>query len=220
MVVGEGTPAERASTAAPGEAAQAGHADPVGALSEADRRLVSQLRARDQVVRAHEQAHLAAAGNLAAGGASFESVKGPDGRQYAVGGEVRIDTSPVQGDPAATLKKAAQIQRAALAPAQPSAQDLAVAARAAAMAQEAQMALMAQRTTEGATGDHAAHGGVPSLAELVSGQEGSGKTEGGGCAVCGGAHDGGDHTRANTARIIDAVAFTEPAAPPEFDVRA
>lgn len=46
-------------------------------------------------MRAHEQAHKTAAGGLAQGGATFEYQTGPDGKQYAVSGEVKIDTSPV-----------------------------------------------------------------------------------------------------------------------------
>jgi hypothetical protein len=49
---------------------------------------------------------------------------GPDGKQYAVGGEVPIDLSPVSGNPQATVQKAETIQRAALAPADPSGPDL------------------------------------------------------------------------------------------------
>lgn len=98
---------------------------------------VSKLKAVDREVRAHERAHLAAAGGLARGGASFRTVKGPDGHLYAVAGEVQIDTSPVPGDPDATIRKAETIRRAALAPARPSGQDLAVAAAAGAMEAEA-----------------------------------------------------------------------------------
>jgi len=93
----------------------------------------AKLKSRDQEVRRHEQAHLAAAGGLAAGGASFSYKTGPDGKRYAVGGEVNIDTSPVPGDPNATIHKAQQIRRAALAPADPSPQDRTVAASASAM---------------------------------------------------------------------------------------
>jgi hypothetical protein len=47
----------------------------------------------------------------------------PDGCDYALGGEVAIDTSAIAGDPEATLRKMEQIRRAALAPANPSGQD-------------------------------------------------------------------------------------------------
>lgn len=112
-----------------------------GELSEADLKIINELKQRDAEVRAHEAAHLAAAGSIATGGASFQYRQGPDGIQYAVGGEVNIDTSPVPGDPAATLRKADTIRRAAMAPAEPSGPDLQVAASAAALAAQAQIEL-------------------------------------------------------------------------------
>ncbi|HJW72785.1 MAG TPA: putative metalloprotease CJM1_0395 family protein [Geothrix sp.] len=115
-----------------------------GPADAARARVIAELRAADQRVRAHEAAHKAVGGDLIQGGASFTYVRGPDGRSYAVAGEVSIDTSPVPGKPAATLAKAQQIQAAALAPADPSPQDRSVAAAAAAMAAQAQRDL--QRT--------------------------------------------------------------------------
>ncbi|MDO9104744.1 MAG: putative metalloprotease CJM1_0395 family protein [Methylovulum sp.] len=112
-------------------------------LSEVDQKIIQQLKKRDTEVRAHELAHLAAAGGIARSGASFEYQQGPDGISYAVGGEVNIDTSAVAGNPDATLRKAYTIKSAALAPAQPSAQDLQVAASATAMAANAAAELMA-----------------------------------------------------------------------------
>jgi len=103
---------------------------------------VNELQQRDTEVKAHEQAHLSAAGNLATSGASFTYTKGPDGKRYATGGEVSIDTSEIAGDPAATLAKADAIKRAALAPASPSAQDQKVAASATTMSNKAQTALL------------------------------------------------------------------------------
>lgn len=105
--------------------------------SPADRKTIEALKARDREVRAHEAAHRAAAGMYARGATSFTYQQGPDGGSYAVGGEVSIDVSPVQGDAHATAQKARQIQAAALAPAQPSGQDMAVAAQAAQMAMQA-----------------------------------------------------------------------------------
>lgn len=120
-------------------------------LSEDDRRKVEQMQERDREVRAHEAAHQAAAGRHARGGASYEYETGPDGKRYAVGGEVQIDTSKVANDPQATLAKARTIQRAARAPAEPSAQDHQVAQQAAAMAAEAQREISAARQAEMAT---------------------------------------------------------------------
>lgn len=109
-------------------------------LSDEERRQLEELRARDAEVRAHEAAHLSAAGGLAQGGASFETQVGPDGKAYAVGGEVSVDTSP-GATPEETIRKAQQIRRAALAPAEPSAQDRAVAAKAAQMEAKARAEL-------------------------------------------------------------------------------
>lgn len=110
---------------------------------------VRQLEARDREVRAHEQAHLGAAGNLALGGANFTYATGPDGKRYAIGGEVNIDISEIAGDPEATLKKADMIRRAALAPRKPSSQDLRIAGKAAAMVNQAQLKLLQQQAESG-----------------------------------------------------------------------
>ena len=116
-------------------------------LTDEERAIIAELQQTDREVRAHEQAHLAAAGGLARG-VSFTFVTGPDGKQYAVGGEVSIDTSPVSGDPQATIQKAQQIRAAANAPANPSGQDRAVAAQASAMEQAARQELAAEDRAE------------------------------------------------------------------------
>jgi len=116
-------------------------------LSQEEQAEVQQLQQRDRDVRSHEAAHKSAAGRFAQGGASFEYQRGPDGQQYAVGGEVSIDTSRPE-DPRQALIKAQIIQRAATAPAQPSAQDRAVAAEAATMIAEAQVAIQQERQTK------------------------------------------------------------------------
>ncbi|QQD23450.1 hypothetical protein GJQ55_02655 [Venatoribacter cucullus] len=109
---------------------------------EAELELVRELKQRDQEVRAHEQAHAAVGGQLA-GGATYTYQQGPDGVRYAVGGEVQIDMSKVPNDPQATLDKMQLVQRAALAPAEPSSQDRQVAAQAGQVAAQA-MAEIAQ----------------------------------------------------------------------------
>ncbi|MCK5122471.1 MAG: hypothetical protein KAQ91_10830, partial [Methylococcales bacterium] len=113
-------------------------------LSKTEQATVQKLKNRDNEVKAHEQAHLSAAGGIALGGANFSYTSGPDGVRYATGGEVSIDTSPVHGDPAATLRKADIIRRAALAPASPSAQDQSVANSASTMASKARAELIQQ----------------------------------------------------------------------------
>ena len=99
-------------------------------LSAEDQRTIAALKKADQQIRQHEMAHLAAAAGNARGGAQFQYERGPDGVLYAVAGEVNIDASPVPGDPEATVSKMRTVVRAALAPADPSSQDRAVAARA------------------------------------------------------------------------------------------
>lgn len=111
-------------------------------------RLIQQLKARDREVRAHEAAHVAAGAELIRGGASFTYQRGPDGLQYAIGGEVSIDTSKVANNPEATIQKASKIRAAALAPAQPSAQDRNVAAKAAQLAIEARAELNLEQRNE------------------------------------------------------------------------
>lgn len=122
-------------------------------LSDEERAEAQRLAQRDREVRAHEAAHKGAAGRYARGGAEFEYERGPDGRQYAVGGEVSIDVSR-PSDPQAALQKAQVIRRAALAPAQPSAQDRSVAAEAAQMEQQAKSELLAQRSAAGDEEQH------------------------------------------------------------------
>lgn len=109
-----------------------------------DEAAIARLKARDRQVRQHEQAHLAAAGGLATSGASYTYQRGPDGVNYAVGGEVNIDVSPGR-DPGETIRRARQIRAAALAPADPSGQDRAVAAQAARMEQQARAELAQER---------------------------------------------------------------------------
>ena len=99
-------------------------------LTEEEKQQVKELKARDREVKAHEMAHIAAGGQYITGRANYEYQTGPDGKRYAVGGEVSIDTSEVNGDPEATIRKMQVVRRAALAPAKPSAQDRAVAAQA------------------------------------------------------------------------------------------
>jgi hypothetical protein len=115
--------------------------DPLKDPTSSESRELQDLKQRDREVRQHEQAHVAAGGAYVRGGASFSTQRGPDGRQYAVGGEVQIDTSAVPGDPAATIRKMQVVRSAALAPANPSAQDRSVAAQASSTENEARAEL-------------------------------------------------------------------------------
>ncbi|WP_459922474.1 putative metalloprotease CJM1_0395 family protein [Desulfatiferula olefinivorans] len=117
-------------------------------LTEEELKQIEELKARDREVKAHEQAHVAAGGRYVRSGAQFEYQTGPDGERYAVGGEVSIDVSKEPGDPRATIAKMQTVIRAALAPAEPSAQDRAVAAKAAQIEMEARGDVTAESRAE------------------------------------------------------------------------
>jgi hypothetical protein len=140
-----------ANARASGGQNSANAADPTQ-LSEEEQQEVQRLKELDREVRAHEQAH-ARAGGPHAGAPSYEYQRGPDGRQYAVSGEVQIDTAPISGNPSATISKMEMVIRAALAPQEPSAQDSRVAAEARAAKAEAQSELREQKQEE-ASGTH------------------------------------------------------------------
>jgi hypothetical protein len=116
-----------------------------GGRGAAERSVENQLQEADAEVRAHEAAHVAAAGPAAAGGASYVYMRGPDGRLYAVGGSVKVDMSPVPGDPEATIRKARALIQAAFAVGQPSGADMRVAAEAYQMEMQAQKELEKSR---------------------------------------------------------------------------
>jgi SprA-related family len=106
---------------------------------------VQRLQKQDQDVRKHEQAHISAASGVAVSAPTYKYTTGPDGKTYAVSGDVSIDASP-GNDPQATLRKADIIRRAALAPAAPSSQDYRVAAQAEQMANKARQEIQQQNS--------------------------------------------------------------------------
>jgi len=126
-------------------------------LSDEEQKKVEALKQRDREVRAHEQAHRAAGGGLT-GSPTYKTARGPDGKSYAVGGEVKIDTSPVPNNPEATIRKLEQVKGAALAPANPSGQDRQVAAAAEAKIQEARQEKR-EKEAEALKEANAKHGG-------------------------------------------------------------
>ena len=136
---------------------------------DADLAQIRQLKARDAEVKSHEAAHAAVGGQLA-GSPSYTYQRGPDGVRYAVGGEVPIDVSKVAGDPQATLEKMQRVQRAALAPAEPSVQDRRVAALAAQQAVEARAEIsLESRVADSESQDESAES-RPQLDERVDRQ--------------------------------------------------
>ena len=140
-------------------------------LTPEEQKQVEELKARDQEVRAHEAAHKSAGGQYVRGSASFDYQTGPDGRRYAIGGEVKIDTGK-EDEPEKTLEKAETIRRAAMAPAEPSDKDRQVAAEASRMAAEARSEIAQTRAAE-ARGEAPEEEGAAGLAS----EEGMGRKE-------------------------------------------
>ena len=161
-----------------GDGATTSRVEAIEELSEEELAQLQTLKSRDAEVRAHEQAHMAAGGRYITSGASYEYQRGPDGQDYAIGGEVGIDTSPVSGDPAATIAKARTLIRAALAPAEPSSQDQRVAAAAKSMESAALQELVelqldeqtsaSARPAGGTSGPNGARGGADSSGDTAS----------------------------------------------------
>ncbi|GJM44677.1 MAG: hypothetical protein DHS20C21_15190 [Gemmatimonadota bacterium] len=145
------SPEARALAQAAEESTPAADSNPLQ-LSAEEQDQVRELQTRDTEVRAHEHAHASAGGALA-GSPSFTFQTGPDGRQYAVGGEVPISVSS-GATPEETLRNAAQVRAAALAPSEPSSADRSVAAAATSLEMQArqemaQQKIEAERETEG-----------------------------------------------------------------------
>ena len=108
--------------------------------------VIRELENIERGVIAHEAAHQAAAGRFG-GPVSYTRTMGPDGKSYITGGQVPIRF--VTGStPEETLRNMEQIQKAALAPADPSGQDIRVAARAASAAAEARHEIARKRESE------------------------------------------------------------------------
>lgn len=116
-------------------------------LDQQDLKQVRDLKRRDVEVRAHENAHAAAGGQLSSS-PTYSFKRGPDGNNYAVGGEVQINTTPVGRDHDATVAKMQKVRAAALAPAEPSSQDRKVAAQASQSILDARAAQTKQKVDE------------------------------------------------------------------------
>lgn len=95
----------------------------VTAQSTADALALRELQNADSTVRNHEGLHFRAAGGVAQGLPSYEYLEGPDGKLYAVAGEVQVKTSTTT-DPEKAARDAASLAASATAPADASTQDL------------------------------------------------------------------------------------------------
>lgn len=148
------------------KAAEEGEEETLDGLSAEEQAQVKAMAARDAEVRTHEQAHKAVGGALA-GSITYSTEKGPDGKDYVIGGHVPIDVSP-GSSPEETIQKASRIQAAALAPADPSPADKSVAAKAAQMGSEARVAAADQARAQ--TKESEAEAEAPASTPASSGQ--------------------------------------------------
>lgn len=133
--------------------AESSSAQKPGQLPAEAQKEVEDLKKRDREVRQHELAHMIAGGQYVRGGPTYTYKIGLDGQRYAVGGEVQIDTSEIPDDPEATLKKMQVVERAALAPKDPSGQDYRVAAQARQQEMKARAELAQQKETPATADD-------------------------------------------------------------------
>lgn len=129
-------PQPQADTSSETDPAQA-HDD----LANGDDEMIKKLEARNNEVIAHEAAHVAAGGAYIKGSPTYTYQIGPDGKPYAIGGQVGIDLTPVPGNPRATIEKMEAVRAAATAPDEPSGQDANVAAIASRVEEQARAEL-------------------------------------------------------------------------------
>lgn len=170
-VIGESAQTSRANGE---DATEEGEEEP-GDLTPEEEEQVAELEQTDREVRAHEESHVAAGGAYVSGGIQYEYQTGPDSKRYAVGGEVNIDTSR-ERTPEETIRKANVIRQAALAPADPSGQDISVAAAASQMLIEAQRELAKNRADE-ADGKTSQTGATETGSRSASSPESTGKPD-------------------------------------------
>lgn len=113
-------------------------------LTPVQQQEVEKLKERDSEVRAHEQAHIAAAAGLRTSAPTYDYETGPDGKKYAVGGEVNISFTS-GSNPEEDIRNAETMRNAALAPSEPSGQDRSVAKEAEKIIQQAKEKLAQQQ---------------------------------------------------------------------------
>lgn len=145
-------------------------------LSDADKTTVQRMKAIENVVIAHEQAHKSAGGSLA-GPASYSYSTGPDGKRYISGGEVSIST-PATDDKERKVKLLDRVKQAALAPAQPSPQDIRVAAGATSEQLQLNAAIQREKGIKAYGGDKKGQGDSPNDSQGDSKSVDSGSRQG------------------------------------------
>ena len=90
-------------------------------------RVLAKFRNKDASIKSHEQSHAAMATTTSP--ISYNYQEGPDGKMYAVGGSVRLDTS-IPADTEAAIAKIDRIKAASTGVDNPSGADMAIASAA------------------------------------------------------------------------------------------
>ncbi len=85
--------------------------------------VIDRLKKRDSEVRTHESAHSSSPELIKIGSTQYAYTIGPDGKAYATGGKVALSTGPAK-NPEQALRKAEALKNAAVAPGEPSSQDV------------------------------------------------------------------------------------------------
>jgi hypothetical protein len=132
---------------------------------------IRELERIDAEVRTHEAAHQARGGRFA-GAATFTYTTGPDGKRYAVGGQVPINV-PAGLSPEETIAAMEQVRAAAMSPSDPSGADLSVAANASASVARASSEL-ARKRAQTSYGEQQRFSDAVSVAPRLSSEEGAG----------------------------------------------
>lgn len=115
-------------------------------LNDGEREQVRRLQAADSAVRQHEGLHFRASAGLGSL-PEYQTVTGPDGKQYAVGGSVGV--SGTRGaDPEKAAREAQTLVLAATAPGDASAQDLSAARQFSAAGSDASQAVNASEKAQ------------------------------------------------------------------------
>jgi hypothetical protein len=115
-------------------------------MSSDELQQLRELERRDLQVRTRDMAFIAAAGG-AAGSYSLEYETGPDGRRYAVGADIKLDTSE-GATPEQTLAKARALRAATMSARGESSSDASAAAKAVRMEAEARAQIEHERAAE------------------------------------------------------------------------
>jgi hypothetical protein len=105
-------------------------------LSDTNKEALDELKKRDKKVKKHEAGHTGNPDIQTIGTPRYKYTLGPDGKMYAVGGEVTLSTGRVS-NPQDALRKATALKKASLSSDDPSPADFAAASAASQMKAEA-----------------------------------------------------------------------------------